>query len=101
MYRLRRLVTGANDQLTLEVSKVTGRRSSKDELRSTARGLPRLCVSPDEAAEMLGVSRDYFDEHIIQDLRIVRRGRRILIPLSELDRWLDHNAAPSTVARRA
>ena len=101
MYRLRRLVTGANDQLTLEVSKITGRRSSKDELRSTARGLPRLCVSPDEAAEMLGVSRDYFDEHIIQDLRIVRRGRRILIPLSELDRWLDHNAAPSTVARRA
>ena len=101
MYRLRRLVTGANDQLTLEVSKATGRRSSKNELRSTARGLPRLCVSPDEAAEMLGVSRDYFDEHIIQDLRIVRRGRRILIPLSELDRWLDHNAAPSTVARRA
>ena len=100
MYRLRRLVTGANDQLTLEVSKITGRRSSKNELQSTARGLPRLCVSPDEAAEMLGVSRDYFDEHIIQDLRIVRRGRRILIALSELERWLDRNAAPSAVARR-
>jgi len=101
MYRLRSQVTGESDQLTLEVSKVTGRRPSKNELRATARGLPRLCVSPDEAAEMLGVSRDYFDEHIIQDLRIVRRGRRILIPLSELDRWLDRNAAPSTVARRA
>jgi excisionase family DNA binding protein len=100
-YRLRPLVTSESNQLTLEVSNVTGRRSSKNELRSTARGLPRLCVSPDEAAEMLGVSRDYFDEHVVQDLRIVRRGRRILIPLSELDRWLERNAARSTVARRA
>lgn len=56
------------------------------------RTLPRLSVSPREAAEMLGVSRDYFDEHIIQELRIVRRGRRILIALAELERWLDRAA---------
>jgi excisionase family DNA binding protein len=51
--------------------------------------LPRLCVKPDEAAQMLGVSRDYFDEHVKPELRIVRRGRRILIALTELERWLD------------
>jgi len=56
------------------------------------RTLPRLSVSPGEAAEMLGVSRDYFDEHVIQELRIVRRGRRILIALAELERWLDRAA---------
>lgn len=56
------------------------------------RTLPRLSVSPGEAAEMLGVSRDYFDEHVLHELRIVRRGRRILIALAELERWLDRAA---------
>jgi excisionase family DNA binding protein len=61
------------------------------------RTLPRLAVSPDEAAEMLGVSRDYFDEHVIGELRVVRRGRRILVALAELERWLDRAAARATV----
>jgi hypothetical protein len=42
---------------------------------------------------MLGVSRDYLDEHVLTDLRSVRRGRRILIAVSELERWLDRTAA--------
>ena len=63
------------------------------------RALPRLSVSPGEAAEMLGVSRDYFDEHVIDELRVVRRGRRILIALAELERWLDRAAARATVGR--
>lgn len=50
---------------------------------------PRLALSPDEAAALLGVSRDYFDEHVIDELRIVRRGRRILVALAELERWLE------------
>ena len=58
---------------------------------------PRLALSPDEAASVLGVSRDYLDEHVIVELRIVRRGRRILIPLSELERWLDRSATRATV----
>lgn len=50
---------------------------------------PRLALSPDEAAATLGVSRDYFDEHVAGELRIVRRGRRKLIPVRELERWLE------------
>ncbi len=53
---------------------------------------PRLALSPDEAAAVLGVSRDFFDQHVIDELRVVRRGRRILIPLAELERWLDRAA---------
>jgi hypothetical protein len=49
---------------------------------------------------MLGVSRDYFDEHVIHELRIVRRGRRILVALNELERWLDRNAARAAVPTR-
>ena len=56
--------------------------------------LPRLCVKPDEAAQMLGVSRDFFDEHVKPELRIVRRGSRtVLIPVAELVRWVERNAA--------
>ena len=53
---------------------------------------PRLALSPNEAAEALGVSRDFFDHHILPELRIVRRGRRRLIPVRELERWIDHHA---------
>ncbi|HET7128645.1 MAG TPA: hypothetical protein VFJ93_06200 [Gaiellaceae bacterium] len=62
---------------------------------------PRLALSPDEAAGVLGVSRDYLDEHVICELRIVRRGRRILIALAELERWLDRSSARTTAARGA
>ena len=60
---------------------------------------PRLALSPDEAAAVLGVSRDYFDEHVIDELRIVRRGRRILVALAELERWLDRASTRATLAR--
>lgn len=58
---------------------------------------PRLALSPDEAAALLGVSRDYFDEHVIDELRVVRRGRRILVALAELERWLDRSATRASL----
>lgn len=54
--------------------------------------LPRLALSKAEAASTLGVSIDFFEEHVMPELRIVRRGRRRLIPLTELQRWLDDSA---------
>ena len=53
----------------------------------------RLALSPTEAAAALGVSRDFLDQHVLPELRIIRRGRRRLIPVRELDRWLDQHAA--------
>ncbi len=52
----------------------------------------RLALSPDEAAAALGVSRDYFDDHIGPELRIVRRGRRKLVPVREIESWLEREA---------
>jgi len=59
----------------------------------------RLALSKDEAAAALGVSIDFFDAHIAHELRIVRRGRRRLIPLRELERWLESNAARAVTHR--
>jgi excisionase family DNA binding protein len=53
----------------------------------------RLALSKAEAAEALGVSVDFLEDHVMDDLRIVRRGRRRLIPVRELERWLSENAA--------
>jgi excisionase family DNA binding protein len=56
--------------------------------------LARVTVTPNEAAEMLGVSRDFFDEHVKPALRIIRPGRKIiLIPVAELSRWAETSAA--------
>lgn len=63
--------------------------------------IPRLALSPDEAAAAVGVSRDFFDEHILPELRVVRRGRRRLVPIRELERWLsDEGARPLESERR-
>ncbi len=56
------------------------------------RPLGRLALSNCEAADAHGVSVDFLEEHVMHELRIVRRGRRRLIPVRELERWLDANA---------
>ena len=53
----------------------------------------RLAYSRAEAAAALGVSVDFFDEHIAHEVRAVRRGRRRLYPVRELVRWLDQAAS--------
>src|SRR4051812_49371501 len=60
---------------------------------SSRTGLRRMTVMPNEAAALLGVSRDFFDEHVRPELRIIRRGgKTILIPVRELERWIDESA---------
>jgi hypothetical protein len=54
--------------------------------------VPRLALNPDEAAEALGVSRDFFDEHIKVELRVIHRGRKRLYAIRELERWLEEHA---------
>ena len=53
----------------------------------------RLAVELTEAAAALGVSKSFFDRHIRHELRVVRRGRKVLIAVPELERWLQDNAA--------
>jgi hypothetical protein len=58
--------------------------------------VPRLALSMTEAAQALGVSPDFFAEHIAPELRIVRRGRRKIVAVRELEAWLEANASRLT-----
>ncbi len=42
---------------------------------------------------MLSVSVDTFERRVLPDLRVVNLGRRVLIPVRELEVWLEANAA--------
>jgi excisionase family DNA binding protein len=53
----------------------------------------RLTLSKSEAAAALGVSVRFFELQIQPEIRVVRRGRRRLIPVRELERWIDREAA--------
>jgi excisionase family DNA binding protein len=54
--------------------------------------VPRLALSVEEAAEALSISRDTFDREVRDELRLVRVGRRLLVPVSELERYLERHA---------
>jgi hypothetical protein len=55
-------------------------------------GVPRLAFTRVEAAESLGMSVDSFERYVQPELRLVRRGKLRLVPVTELQRWLDANA---------
>ncbi len=59
--------------------------------------LPRFALTPPEAAASIGVGPDFFAEHVRPEVEIVRRGRKCLIPVAELERWIRDNAEPTTV----
>ena len=54
---------------------------------------PRLALTPAEAAAAIGISEDSFNRHVRDELRLVRRGRLVLVPIGELTRWLERSAA--------
>jgi excisionase family DNA binding protein len=59
----------------------------------TERPSNRLALSKTEAAHALGVSVDFLEDHVLPELRVVRVGRRRLVPVAELERWLERHAA--------
>lgn len=56
------------------------------------RKVPVLALSKEEAARALGVSINFFEAEVAHELRMVRRGRRHMVPVRELERWLDKHA---------
>lgn len=61
--------------------------------RKLAAPIPRVALTPPEAAAAIGVGEDFFSANVRPELKLIRRGRKVLIPVAELERWADENAA--------
>ena len=55
--------------------------------------MPRLALSPEEAARALGIARSTFYELVLPQVRVATVGRRRLVPTAELERWLSEHAS--------
>lgn len=52
-----------------------------------------LCVSRKVAAKLLSISLDHFERHVLPELRVVQSSRRKLVPVVELQGWVNRNSA--------
>jgi hypothetical protein len=60
--------------------------------RKLATSIPRIALTPAEAAAAIGVGPDFFEENVAPELRLIRRGRKRLVPMVELERWVTESA---------
>ena len=56
--------------------------------------LPRFALTRAEAAASLGLSLDSFERYVQPHVRLIRVGSLRLVPVVEVERWIDNNAAP-------
>lgn len=61
--------------------------------KKLATTVPRIALTPPEAAAAIGVGPDFFDVYVAPQLRLVRRGRKRLVPVAELERWVVESAS--------
>jgi hypothetical protein len=54
--------------------------------------IARVVLTRAEAAASIGVSVDTFERYVQPELALIRRGRLVLVPVVELERWADRAA---------
>jgi excisionase family DNA binding protein len=63
----------------------------EDNSRRTVGG--SLALTKTQAAAELSMSIDTFERYVMADLRLVRIGRKVLVPRREIEAWLERRAA--------
>ena len=54
--------------------------------------VPRYTLTRREAAASLGISINHFERRVQPELKVVISGQLVLIPIAELERWVQRNA---------
>jgi len=49
----------------------------------------RVALTREEAAQAVGLSLSTFTRHVQPELKVIRRGSAVLVPVRELERWAD------------
>lgn len=58
-------------------------------LDASSKAVPAVALTKTEAARSLGMSVRSFDKYVMPEVKIIRRGSIVLIPLRELESWAD------------
>lgn len=54
--------------------------------------VPRYTLTRQEAAAACGMSVDHFERHVQPFIKVIPSGQLVLIPPSEIERWVRENA---------
>ncbi len=60
--------------------------------RRPLQSVPRFALTREEAAASLGMSVSHVERKVQPTLRLVRSGQLALVPVSEVERWLQRYA---------
>jgi excisionase family DNA binding protein len=60
----------------------------------------RIAYTRAEAAAAIGMGLTTFETRVQPELRVIRVGRKVLIPAGELERWVAEHAEPSPTRRK-
>lgn len=61
--------------------------------------VPRYTLTRREAAASLGISLNHFERKVQPELKVVISGQLVLIPVAELERWVQRHAHRLTQVR--
>jgi len=61
-------------------------------VKTLAAPIPRMALTRAEAAASIGMSLTSFEAYVQPHVKLVRRGKLRLVPVAELERWLEANA---------
>ena len=83
-------------QLTIDVRSGGGpKRARRRRSPTNGSGVARLALTRAEAAAALGMSVDSFERYVQPEIRLVRRNSIRLVPVRELERWVEENSSPT------
>jgi hypothetical protein len=71
---------------------MTGGTPMTDRLAPRVAPVPRVALTREEAAASLGIGLTTFKQRVQPHLRLVRIGTVVMVPLTELQRFLDNHA---------
>jgi hypothetical protein len=54
--------------------------------------VPRFTLTRKEAAASLGISLNHFERRVQPELKLVISGQLLLVPVPELERWVQRHA---------
>jgi len=51
-----------------------------------------IALTRAQAAQALSISMDSFERYVQPEVKTIRRGRLVLVPVRELERWVEQNS---------